>query len=66
MGSVITLKSDSNGNYLHASIAFDDEKRCTIVEYHFNGDVFHSKQYPHCELLIEIIKDINNEIDKML
>lgn len=66
MGSVITLKSDSNGNYLHASITFDDEKRCTIVEYHFNGELFRSKEYPHSELLIEIIGDITNEIDKML
>ena len=65
MGSVITLKSDSNGNYLHASITFD-EKRSTIIEYHFNGERFQSKQYPYCELLIDIIKDINNVIDIML
>ena len=65
MGSVITLKSNNNDNYLHASITFD-EKRSTIIEYHFNGELFQSKEYPHCELLIDIIKDINNEIDKML
>ena len=66
MSNVITLKSDSHGNYLHAELIFDDKQGVTVLEYHFNGECIHSKEYPYCEVLIEIVKDINNEIDKML
>ena len=66
MANVITLKSDSNGNHLHAEVIFDDKQGVTVIEYHFNGECFQSKEYPYCEVLTEIIKDINNEIDKML
>lgn len=66
MGSIITLKTDSNGNCLHVELVLDDKKESTVLEYYFNGLKVKSKEYQYCELLTKIIREIENEIDDML
>lgn len=66
MANIITLKTDTQGNHLHAEVISDGVQEVTVVELHINGECIHSKEYAFCEILPQIIKDINHEIDKIL
>ncbi len=66
MANIITLKTDHHGNHLHVEVISDGLQELTVVELHINGECVDSKEYAYCEILPQIIKDMNDEIDKFL
>ena len=66
MATVITLKTDNQGNELLAMVDIEEERDKIVLQYIINNKLTNVVEYPFNETLVKIFKDIEVEIDKHL
>ena len=66
MKTVLTLKVDSSGNEMLASAEVDRNSTSIVLKFMVNGEITSTKEYPFSQSIVDMIRDINNEIDKAL